>query len=212
MLADGQVLPAEARRWQDLAERIGAAWRAGHFDDAGELFLQLQSLSTPWLLAIAHRKGAASAADELVAQAHLALLEKIEGGEPIDNVKGLLCTILRRRVVDWHRRRGGMEVDTKDDRFWEHLAASTTPFDSGPDRIADAEEREAVQRVANTILDALPAEEREVLLARDLEELGVAETARQLGLTEDQVKKRRQRAIESARRIVEERGLRHDIG
>ncbi len=206
-----QMLMRDGRIWQDLAERTAAAWCSGDTQLAGELFVDLQGRSTSWLLAIAHRKGAGDAAEELVAQAYLELYQKIAGGEAVENVKGLLGTIVRRRVVDWHRRRRGVTVATGDDDFWQRHDGTSSPFAPVPDDFAGVEQQDAASRIVNAILDALPDDEREVLLARELDELDVAETARRLKLTEDQVKKRRQRAIASARRVAEEQGLRHDL-
>src|SRR6266567_1683314 len=64
---------------------------------------------------------------------------------------------------------------------------------------------------SNLILDALQDEERRVLILRHVQELSVAETAVQLNMTEDQVKKRTRRALSHAYRVAQERGLLHDL-
>jgi RNA polymerase sigma factor (sigma-70 family) len=85
-----------------------------------------------------------------------------------------------------------------------------------PDVLADTPEETIVSHetahiASNLILDALPDEERRVLIMRHVQELSVAQTAMQLNMTEDQVKKRTRRAKELAYRVAQERGLLHDL-
>lgn len=204
MASTRELLPKEAQVWQDLAEQVQSAWRQGDYDDAGQSFLELQQRSTSWLLAIARRKAPPGRAEELVAQAHHDLLALIEAGKPTTNVKGLLGTILRRRIVDAYRRGAGVATESADDAFWERHAESASDEDNLQEQV---ERRETARGVANAILDALPSPEREVLIARHIDQLTVVETAARLGLTEDQVKKRRQDAVALARRITKEQGL-----
>lgn len=204
MASTEQLLPKEAQAWQDLADRVREAWRAGEYDEAGDLFLELQERSTGWLLAIARRKAPADQAEELVARTYLALLEMLEADTATQNVKGLLGTILQRRIVDAYRRSAGAREASADNAFWERHAETVTD-EVGPEE--QTEGREAARSVANAILDGLPSPARDVLIARHLDGLTVAETAARLGMTEDQVKKRRQEAVVMARRIVEEQGL-----
>jgi len=204
MASTEQLLPREAQAWQDLAERTQAALQAGEYDEAGVLFLKLRDVSFGWLLAIARYKGPTDQADELVARAYVGLLELLQTDTPIRNVKALLSTILRRRIADAFRRGGATPAASADDTFWERHT-DVVPDDA--DTVEEAVERDAARDVANTILDALPPWAREILIARHLDELSVAETAGRLGLSEDQVKKRRRDAVALARRIAKERGL-----
>ena len=85
-----------------------------------------------------------------------------------------------------------------------------------PDVLASTPEEAVVSLdtahfVSNLVLDALQDEERQVLILRHVQELSVAETAVQMNMTEDQVKKRTQRAISHAYRVAQERGLLHDL-
>jgi RNA polymerase sigma factor (sigma-70 family) len=141
-------------------------------------------------------------AEEFVADVHLELWEMIEAGKPVLNVKPLLGTIVRRRIIDAFRRRAGVAVDPieetlQDDKALEDMDAIDT--------------LDANDGIINTILDALPADERRVLSMRYLDRLSVMETAARLGLTEDQIKKRCQKALQLARRIAIERGLYDDM-
>ena len=69
------------------------------------------------------------------------------------------------------------------------------------------ETQETARSIANTLLDLLPEQERQVLIARHVDELSVVQVSARLGITPDQVKKRCQAGLERARQIAKERGL-----
>ncbi len=195
-----QIFAREAHLWQDLIEQAQVAWRTEDFDQANELFAQLQDRSVSWLLAIARRRLPADSVDDVVSETYIALWQKAEAGDVIQNVKGLLGTILRRRIADEYRRQKGVVVEHADD---------TLPAEEvDPEQVV--EERELATAVTNIVLDALPTPERDVLIARHVDELSVMQTAARLGITEDQVKKRTQQAVRRVRQIMIERGLHHD--
>lgn len=202
-----QIFERGSRLWQDLIERAQAAWRTGDFDQANELFAQLQERSVSWLLAIARRRLPANSVDDVVSETYIALWQKAETGDVIQNVKGLLGTILRRRIADEYRRQKGVVMHA-DDTFWEHYSDSMPAEEVGPEQVV--EERELAAAVTNIVLDALPTPERDVLIARHVDELSVMQTAARLDITEDQVKKRTQQAVRRVRQIMIERGLHHD--
>ncbi|MDB6163378.1 MAG: polymerase subunit sigma-70 [Xanthomonadaceae bacterium] len=114
----------------------------------------------------------------------------------------LFWSILRRRVVDLHRRRAFRQ------RF---LAAPASLHDREPDIdwVDEApgpsdlhENRETWGRVANA-LAALPRRQREAFSLRVLEELDVADTARAMGCSEGSVKTHLSRARTALRQHVE---------
>ncbi len=191
--------------WQKLVEQVQQAWQEGDLYYAGELFDDLQQLSTPYLMAIAIRKGPQQHAEEYVAQTYLALLELIEKGEPIENVKGLLSTIVRRRIVDGYRQGNGVPVDSWDEA---QISLGDQEAEIGWD---DAIERQtAAKTLTNTILDALSVPEKDVLITRYIKERTVPQTAIALQMSEDKVKKTCQEALKRAQQIVEEQGLSYD--
>jgi RNA polymerase sigma factor (sigma-70 family) len=194
------IFANEAGAWQELIEQAQAAWRAGEFDRAGDYFRQLEDKSSPWLLRIARAKAPAHYADEIVAETYLALLKMLMNGMPIQNVKGLLKTIIKRRIVDEYRRHGEVV-----EQYWGRYAETETLVED--EQLDQVEVRDAATRIANTILQELPPLLREVLTARIYDELSVAQTAARLGITEDQVKKRKREAIVLARQIAQEKGL-----
>jgi RNA polymerase sigma factor (sigma-70 family) len=208
MLADGEpedTFAGEAQAWQNIAEQAQRAWAEGDYDRAHDAFLALQERSVAWLLAIARREGPADDAAEVAAQAYVPVSRMVQSGEPIQNVKGLLGTIARRRAVDALRRKApSVAVQRADDVFWDRYEQATPDQDTPYEQL---ESRLSAPAEANTILDALPTDLREVLVARHMDELAVSEAATRLGITEDQVKKRTQAALAEARRIAREWGI-----
>jgi len=116
----------------------------------------------------------------------------------------LFWSILRRRIVDVHRRRTfllrwfsspAMNADVDDQTIdWA---------DEGPDPARTHEGREAYAYVA-TALSALPRRQREAFTLRVLEELDVADTARAMDCSEGSVKTHLSRARESLQRQLED--------
>ena len=199
------------QKWQQLVDEMQTYWNADDSERAKEIFTELVDISLPLLLTIARAKAPAEMAEDVVAEAYLEFYELLAAQKPIHNAKGLLCQIVRRRGIDEYRRHLRLaKVTTQvDETMWSGLREL-------PDVLADTPEETAVSLntahfASNLILDALPDEERWVLILRHVQELSVAETAMQLNMTEDQVKKRTQRAKEHAYRVARERGLLHDL-
>ncbi|MGO8949677.1 MAG: RNA polymerase sigma factor [Ktedonobacterales bacterium] len=199
------------QRWQPLVHNLQTAWKASDTERAHELFEELVFLSTPLLLAIARSKLPAEMAEDIVAEAYIEFYELLDGQRQIENGRALLCRIVRLRSIDTYRRlRKARQVTPQvDETVWGNLREL-------PDVLGDTPEEAVVsddtaQYASNVILDALTKEERQVLILRSVHDLSVAETAAQLHLTEDVVKKRMQRAIRHAYRVAEERGLLHDL-
>ncbi|WP_165233729.1 sigma-70 family RNA polymerase sigma factor [Aquisphaera insulae] len=115
------------------------------------------------------------------------------------------------RVIDTHRRHIGSQrrsimrenrgVDRSGEE-WGSLAARFMANDTSPSNRLSREERR--QQVA-AALTALPPRDREVLEMRYLEQLGAAEIAEALGITEGAVKARLLRALIRMRALLEAR-------
>ena len=199
------------QKWQQLVDEMQACWEADDTEQAKEIFTELVDISLPLLITIARAKAPAEMAEDVVAEAYLEFYEMLADRKPIYNARALLCRIVRLRGIDEYRRHRRLaEVTTQvDETMWSGLRDL-------PDVLADTPEETVVSHdtarfASNVILDALPEEERLVLILRHVQELSVAETATQLNMTEDQVKKRTQRAKEHAYRVAQERGLLHDL-
>jgi RNA polymerase sigma-70 factor (ECF subfamily) len=199
------------QKWQLLVDEMQARWNADDSERAEELFYEFYEMSFPLLITIARAKAPIEMAEDVVAEAYLEFYEMLAAHKPIRNAKGLLCQIARRRSIDEYRRyeRRKRVTAQVDETMWSGLREL-------PDVLADTPEETVVSLdtahfASNLILDALPDEERRVLILRHVQELSVSETARQLNMTEDQVKKRTQRALSHAYRVAQERGLLHDL-
>jgi RNA polymerase sigma factor (sigma-70 family) len=204
-----QMVSIRDRNPQGVADAMCAALQRGAYEQALDLFGRLEDLTKPLLIRIALEEGPAEEIDELVADTYIGLFRHVESGKPIGNVKALLRTILKRRIVDAFRRRDGVTLVSADALSGGGAAALPDALEIHPQ--ADVDDAETVTQIKNTILDALPSLEREVLMARYLHELTVPQTAARLGLTADQVKKYTQRALQQARHIGVEKGLHHDL-
>lgn len=111
-----------------------------------------------------------------------------------------LMTVTVRGCYDFlrkHRRRRETEFPTDPQE-------GPDPTDERPAR--QREQRDAWETVT-ILLDQLPAKDRVLLVLLDLEERGVAETARLTGWTESNVKVRAHRARKKLREIHDELGL-----
>jgi len=199
------------QKWQHLVDEMQACWNADDSERAKEIFTELVDISLPLLLTIARAKAPAEMAEDVVAEAYIEFYEMLAAHKPVHNAKGLLCQIVRFRGIDEYRRhqRLAKVITQVDETIWSGLREL-------PDVLADTPEETIVSLdiahfASNLILDALPDEERRVLILRHVQELSVAETAMQLNMTEDQVKKRTQRAKKHAYCVAQERGLLHDL-
>jgi len=133
--------------------------------------------------------GDEDAAVEVTAQTLFGLFKFIRGNKPIDDAGALAWKILHRRIADLYRQRQ-KEVMPPDS---QEPARNTA---DGPDPSEIALDRAMV----NKVLDSLPPDQRRILVMRFGLGYAVRDIAERTGLTEDQVKKRTQKAM----RIVEE--------
>ncbi len=191
--------------WQELAEQLQEAWRRGDELLAGDLFYELETRSAGWLRSIAVRKlPEGASAEDFVSDVYVALWEIIVSGKPVLKVKGLLGTIMRRRIADEYRRRERGIEEPADDLFWEQYSDTTPSVEHDPEESAiDAD----TARRLNAILATLPAEELDVFLARGVDGLSTEQAAAKLGLTGDQVKKRLRSAKKRLEKAIKEGGL-----
>ncbi len=191
--------------WQRLFNQAQATWMAGDYDVAGEHFSQLRQETTPLLLSIAAQNGPATLAEDIVAEAYLELYRAMSTGKPVDNVAGLLATIVKRRAIDQLRRAVHKQEQPAQESFWARYAEDGAV--SGQNVEDEVTRRLSALGLLNPILDELPPHLRQVLFARHGAEMTVDEAARHLGLTVDQVKKRTREALARAQAIAHEKGL-----
>lgn len=100
--------------------------------------------------------------------------------EPIEDLTAWLFTVARNKVIDWYRKRRPAplpQVSSEDEGFPGLEDILFDPAD-GPDR---AYWRSAVWSELAEALDELPAEQREVFVAHELEGMSFKEIARRTG-------------------------------
>lgn len=126
--------------------------------------------------------------------------------KPPEEWAPLFWGILRRRIVDLHRRRkvrsvvvgwlgGGHDSDGDELPAWE-------PADPGPDPLGRLHDSQSYADMAAAVRQ-LPARQREAFMLRMLEGLDVAETARAMGCSEGSVKTHLSRAMHHLRDQLE---------
>ncbi|BDC47993.1 hypothetical protein F183_A03090 [Bryobacterales bacterium F-183] len=131
-------------------------------------------------------------AEDLTQSTLLAALENAEQLQNRDDPKPWLFTILRNR---FHRAARQREVAVGDDYPWTELAvnAGWSAPSAGNDPFLQAATAERHQQLEAAFL-ALDAEDREILLLRDIEELSGPEASGLLGLSIAAMKSRLHRA------------------
>lgn len=125
------------------------------------------------------------------------------GGTDVRNARAWLCTIARHALLRQRRRPSAAPAAMESLDALGAAAGFADPV-ATPERLAGAlEERAALSEA----LDGLPAQDREVLMLREIEQLSGEETAAVLGLSLDAMKSRLHRArlrlvAEVRRRLV----------
>lgn len=205
MVSEEHMFANQGMIWQRLFDEAQATWMSGDQDLAGQYFWQLRRETTALLLSVASQQAFVSHAEDIVAEAQLELYRSMIAGKTIQNVGGFLITIVRRRAIDEVRRASNKYEHQGDNDYWARYAeADAVAMDNVEDEVTS---RLMAMGIVNPILDELPLDLRRVLLARHGADLSVDETATQLGLTVDQVKKRTKEALARAKAIAHEKGL-----
>jgi len=168
-------------------EQLMAATRRGDAEAFGELFARHRALVLAYLVRRAKREDAA----DLLAETFAAALIAVHDGRSLrgETAAPWLLTIARHKLFDAHRR-GRVEDGARRRLALERLEP-------------DHEEVETVGLDVEAALAALPADQREVLRARVLEEQPYEEIARELDTTEPAVRQRVSRALRRLRTDLE---------
>lgn len=169
-----------------LVVRVGGGDRAA--------FDELYASWTPRLVGWYRLRGLADdAAEELAQDVMVTVWNTAARYDPaIASPHAWLFTIARNRMIDRHRRDRRAEVDPGDPMFVADPAAA-------PDALAASRRTAEVVRGA---LDALPPEQREVLVAGQLSGRSLAEVAATSGLPLGTVKTRARLALDRLRRAL----------
>ncbi len=181
---------------RDLARRI----QAGDEAAAAELMRRLG----PELYAYAHRLlEDPHLAEDVLQEAFLGALQNIGDYDRRHSLRGWVFGIVRHKVLDALRRRGRtwtVSLDDpegnefRDDGHW--LAGKRIPVWNEHAETLD---------VVRTCLDALPHNQREVVILRSFRELSSQEAADVLAIPEPALRQLLHRARQNLRRCVESR-------
>ncbi len=168
-------------------EQLMAATRRGDAEAFGELFARHRALVLAYLVRRAEREDAA----DLLAETFAAALIAVHDGRSPrgETAAPWLLTIARNKLFDAHRR-GRVEDGARRRLALERVEP-------------DYEELEAVGLDVEAALRALPADQRELVRARVLEEQPYDEIARELDTTEPAVRQRVSRALRRLRTDLE---------
>lgn len=200
-----QLFLKDSKVWQHLVDEAQLAWLGEEFLAADQYFAQFIQCTTPWLKKIAYSGLPVEECDEVVAETYVQFWSIVATGGAIVNAKGLIGTILRRRIVDFHRQNksaGMVKRRQAEMSFFNREAARLALEADDPGKIG-----ENVPEVKNFILDILPRNECEVLIARHVDHLSVKDTATRLGLSIDQVKKLTRKAVQAVKTVALARRL-----
>ncbi|MFI5306180.1 MAG: RNA polymerase sigma factor [Polyangiales bacterium] len=140
------------------------------------------------------------AASDLLQEVFTRVIERGHGFNNSSKFSTWLYAIARNLCVDYHRRmshRRHASLDGPRDAGSDGTAAPWVERIAGeqPDLEAAAASNALRQRIA-TAVEALPAEQREVFLMRELQQLPFAEIAQVAGVSENTVKSRMRYALE----------------
>jgi RNA polymerase sigma-70 factor (ECF subfamily) len=168
-------------------EQLMAATRRGEAEAFGELFARHRALVLAYLVRRCEREDAA----DLLAETFAAALIAVHDGRAPkgETAAPWLLTIAKRKLYDAHRR-GRVEDGARRRLALERVEP-------------DYEELEAVGMDVEAALAGLPAEQRDALRARVLEERPYEEIARDTQTSEPVVRQRVSRALRRLRTDME---------
>ncbi len=152
---------------------------------------------------IRSRVGSLEDAEDILQEVFVSALGAWSVAEPIENLVAWLFQAARNRVVDWYRRKGRRPVmlpaaDGDDEPGLEELLASAEP---GPHD--EAERAELLEELAEGI-EELPADQRRVLVEQAIDGRTFAEIAARTGVPLGTLLSRKQAAIRTLRRRLDD--------
>jgi RNA polymerase sigma-70 factor (ECF subfamily) len=169
----------------DADEALAQRARAGDRQAFARLVRRHQERVFGFLLRML---GARDEAMDLTQDAFLKAWNALPGWKPEARFTTWLFQIARNTALDLLRRRQRIEFVPLDDETADGETRDAAPLPE--ERLADRQRIELLERA----LDALPAEQREILLLRELENMSYAEIAATLDINEGTVKSRLARA------------------
>jgi len=157
---------------------------------------ELYEATVPLLVRVAWRiAGTEEAAEDIVHEAFIRLLEKRIPFPSLDDAKFWLIRVVRNGALN-HAKRKGREVRAYE-RWWQGEKVAAEPADRELLRSETEDEM-------RDLLERLPEKLRSVLVLKEYGEMSYREIGRALGITEGNVKVRAFRAREALLALMEE--------
>ncbi|MBN2345068.1 MAG: RNA polymerase sigma factor, partial [Candidatus Aminicenantes bacterium] len=137
-------------------------------------------------------------AEDVVQDVALRLFALPDVARPVENLAAYMFSSLQNRIADlWRRRRRRPEAGNMSGEL-ESLAAPSAPGDAGGDPAALAERRERLRLLARA-MEALPAEDRAVVTATEIEGRSFRELAEEWDTPIGTLLARKHRAMQKLR-------------
>jgi RNA polymerase sigma-70 factor (ECF subfamily) len=180
-------------RMTDEAERgLIAQAQAGDHRAFAALVRQYQDGVFRFILRLT---GARDEAMDLTQETFMKAHQALPGWRPEAQFRTWLFSIAHNAALDVLRRRQRIEfVSATDLAAWDDGYDTPDPARQPDERLADRQSIEMLERT----LQELPAEHREILLLREMEDMSYGEIAATLGIAEGTVKSRLARARSAA--------------
>jgi len=178
---------------EGLSQALGDARRG----DERAIAVLYRALNPPLLRYLRHHAG--PVAEDLASEVWISLARRLRafGGDDRE-LRALMFTIARRRVVDEHRRRG--------------RRVTTAPLGDYDRPAGDSPEDAVVagltaQGAVEALAAHLPGDQAEIVLLRVLGDLDVGQVADIVGKSSGAVRVAQHRALQRLRAVFDERGL-----
>ena len=176
--------------------------------ETGQLLEELR----PTAFAIAYRMlGSVAEAEDVVQEALLRVLGALEAGEPIESPRAYLATVTTRLAIDSLR-----SARVRREQYVGEWLPEPLLTDTRDDPASQAEMADSLSLALLVLLESLSAEQRAVLLLRDVFDYGYDEIARIVGKSEVNVRQLASRArshVEQGRpRFQTSREQRDELG
>jgi RNA polymerase sigma-70 factor (ECF subfamily) len=153
---------------------------------------------------------------DLVQDCFVEIWNYIKEGNGVQNMRAFCYTVLRRRIIDWRRKRKTISLD-----FESQMTQRDTDAGGFVDTLADSEfsatylvgeqeEKEREQKLVSVVKESLlelNESDRELVQLRCIEEYSVAKMSEILGVSAPTLSVQIYRARDKLKKILEQKGV-----
>lgn len=157
-----------------------------------------EELSDEFFRFVVYQTGNRDVAIDLVQDVWVETWNFIAAGNGIQNLRAFVYTVLRRRIIDWRRKKKSDSLDSMSDSGFDPRAAESA--------IADSAAREHVT-IVHAAIAALSPSDSELIQLRFIQELPVARISEILGLPGPTLSVQIHRAKEKLKTELIQRGM-----